>query len=101
MSAPTTAAHNHLFEVDVMCASPGCEVMLSAFVQAQARQIQAWRDACEATLLYLSASPWDGTTRDRWFQLTGTHEATWKILADFLRERHRHLAAVKDGEVNG
>lgn len=43
------------------------------------------RDALEAVLLYHSSGSWDVAKRDRWVALTGSLEATTKVLCDVVR----------------
>lgn len=48
--------------------------------EAQARQA-----ALEAVLLFHSGAPWDDRKTSIWQYLTGTHEATTKVLCDTVR----------------
>lgn len=41
--------------------------------------------ACTATLLFHSGQPWTQNNATQWFLLTGSQEATAKVLCDFVR----------------
>ena len=42
--------------------------------------------ACKATLLFHSGKAWDDPSRESWFNLTQSTEATTKVLCDFVRD---------------
>ena len=42
-------------------------------------------DAIKLALLFHSGSPWDDGKRAEWLRITGTTEATTKVLCDHLR----------------
>jgi len=44
------------------------------------------RQALEAVLLFYSQPPWDTVKRERWLEITGTDEATTKVLCDHIRK---------------
>lgn len=47
--------------------------------------MSAERNALEAVLLFHSSSPWDDAKRARWRELTGSEEATVRVLCDLAR----------------
>jgi len=51
--------------------------------------------ALEAVLLFHSDTPWDLPKRNRWLILTGTTDATTKVLCDTVRKAL--LAHVQEG----
>lgn len=42
-------------------------------------------DAIKLALLFHSSSPWDDDKRAEWLRITGSTEATTKVLCDHLR----------------
>lgn len=82
-----------IFEVN-----DACEVLAFSFGrEADARLAAAapeLHDAAEATLLFHSGGDWDEAKGARWAALTGVHDATTKVLCDFVR----HCMAKARGE---
>ena len=48
------------------------------------------RQALEAVLLFHSGREWDGDARAKWRELTGSSEATTKVLCDCVRKAMKH-----------
>lgn len=58
---------------------------LMATALAQIADPESLLAGCLATLLFHSGGPWDAKRRDEWRRLTGSDEATTKVLCDTIR----------------
>lgn len=48
--------------------------------------VDRMQTALEAVLLFYSPAPWDLCKQNRWFQITGSREATTRVLCDHIRQ---------------
>lgn len=57
---------------------------IAAGIQIKAR-LETTADALELPLLFHAGGPWDDAKRARWKALTGTEEATTRVMCDAIR----------------
>lgn len=59
--------------------------LMRAAMKASDAENEKLRRACEAVLLFYRAVYWDNAAADRWHELTGSREATTRVMCDTVR----------------